>query len=321
VNPKKRHHPSALSSARPLARKKEKKQGDASPSFSGFAPLQTLVHCLEADDGESLDTAMILVLDREWWCGLVVPVMFTSSDPFTWTWADIIERNTGLLKPIIDALFVLLGGAARLSPGVHRRILRVLRPAESAVRRLIVIAARDVVAKPVVLRPKPIGLIIGKGLRSESSFQLFDPRKRFAMFQQTRKRKVARVPPRFYRVGSDPPGTAPWYAQPCPIPPVVPAPPPPDDGLVDGARLSRRLNALQSALDDIPRQATRLARWRLRRLSTSSHLRAMDVMRYGKAPGYRKQKRHEIDNILADCHAFACEIIKESNRRDRPDTS
>jgi hypothetical protein len=247
--------------------------------------------------------------------------MFTPSDPFNWTWADIIDRNTGLLKPIIAALFVLLGGAARLSPGVHRRILRVLRPAESAVRRLIVIAARDVVAKPLVLRPKPVAPIIGKGRRSVSSFQLFDPRKRFAMFQQTQKRKVAKVAPRFYHVGSDPPGTAPWYAQPCPIPPVVPVLPPPNDGLLDGARLSRRLNALQSALADIPRHAQRLARWRLRRLSTSSHLRAMDVMRYGHAPGYRKKKRHEIDDILADCHAFACEIIKESNRRNRPDTS
>jgi hypothetical protein len=89
---------------------------------------------------------------------------------------------------------------------------------------------------------------------------------------------------------------------------------------MDAARITRRLQALTSALDDLPRQAKRLARWRLRRLG-ASHLRTMDVMRYGKAPGYRKKKRHEIDDILDDCHAFACEIIKESNRRDRPDTS
>jgi hypothetical protein len=257
---------------------------------------------------------MILVLDRGWWRGLVVPVMFTSSDPFTWTWADIIDRNTGLLKPIIDALFTLLGGAARFSPGVHRRILRVLLPAESAVRRLIVIAALDVVAKPLGVRPKPGGPIItSKAGTSRCCFALFDPRKRFVLFQQMRKRKVVRVAPRFYLVGSDPPGTAPWFAQPVPVAPAVPALPPPDDGLVDGARVSRRLHALRSALADIPRQAQRLARWRLRRLS-KPHLRKMDCMRYGRAPGYRKQKTREIDDILADCHYFACEALK-------PDTS
>jgi hypothetical protein len=89
------------------------------------------------------------------------------------------------------------------------------------------------------------------------------------------------------------------------------------DGLVDAARITRRLHALTSALDDLPRQAKRLARWRLRRLG-APHLRTMDVMRYGKAPGYRKKKRHEIDGILDDCHAFACEAVKT---RPKPDTS
>jgi hypothetical protein len=249
--------------------------------------------------------------------GLVVLVMFTPTLQNAWSWDAIIARNTGLLKPIIATLFVLLDGAARLSPGVYRRVLRVLRPAESAVRRLIVIAAINVVAKPLAVKPRPAGSITGQGKRSGLSFKLFDPRKRFPMFQQTQKRKVARVAPRFYLVGSDPPGTAPWFAQPCPVAPAMPVLPPLSDGLVDGARVSRRLHALQSALDDLPRQAKRLARWRLRRLG-ASHLRTMDVMRYGKAPGYRKKKRHEIDGILDDCHAFACEAVKTPRK---PDTS
>jgi hypothetical protein len=249
------------------------------------------------------------------WCGLVVPVMFTSPDPFSWS--NIIDRNTGLLKPIVAALFAMLDGAARLSPGVYRKVMLLLRPTESAVRRLIVIAARGVVAKPVGVRPKPTGPITSKGGTSHCCFALFDPRKRFPQFQQIQKRKVAKVAPRFYLVGSDPPGTAPWFAQPCRVAPVVPAPLPPDDGLVDGARVSRRLHALQSALADIPRHAQRLARWRLRRLS-KPHLRKMDVMRYGRAPGYRKQKTREIDTILDDCHYFACEAIKTPRK---PDTS
>jgi hypothetical protein len=242
--------------------------------------------------------------------------MFTSSDPFSWS--NIIDRNTGLLKPIVAAMFAMLGGAARLSPGVYRRVLGLLRPTESAVRRLIVIAALDVVAKPIDVRPKPAGPIISrKAGTSRCSFALFDPRKRFVLFQQTQKRKIAKVPPRFYLVGSDPLGTAPWFAQPCPVAPVVPVLPPLSDGLVDGARVSRRLHALQSALADLPRQAQRLARWRLRRLS-AARLRKMDVMRYGKAPGYRKQKTREIDTILDDCHYFACEALKTPRA---PDTS
>jgi hypothetical protein len=242
--------------------------------------------------------------------------MFTSTLQNSWSWDAIIARNTGLLKPIVAALFVLIDGAARLSPGVYRRILRVLRPAESAVRRLIVIAARDVVAKPLVVKPRPAGPIIGQGKRSVLSFKLFDPRKRFAMFQQIQKRKVAKVAPRFYLSSYDPRVAAIFAARQRAAPPPPP-PQPVSDGLVDAARITRRLRALTSALDDLPRQAKRLARWRLRRLG-ASHLRTMDVMRYGKAPGYRKKKRHEIDGILDDCHAFACEAVKTPRK---PDTS
>jgi hypothetical protein len=247
--------------------------------------------------------------------GLVVPVMFNPTLQNSWSWDAIIARNTGLLKPIVAALFVLLDGAARLSPGVHRRILRVLRPAESAVRRLIVIAARGVVAKPLVVRPKPAGPIISsKGGTSRCYFALFDPRKRFPMFQQ--RRRVAKVVPRFYLSSYDPRVAAIFAARQRAAPPPPP-PQPVSDGLVDAARITRRLQALTSALDDLPRQAKRLARWRLRRFG-ASRLRKMDVMRYGKAPGYRKKKRHEIDGILDDCHAFACEAMKTPVK---PDTS
>ena len=66
-------------------------------------------------------------------------------------WARAIERNSDALKGIVAALFAMLGlsesaASLRIPRGVHTAILRVLRPAESAVRRLIVIAARGVVA-------------------------------------------------------------------------------------------------------------------------------------------------------------------------------
>ena len=82
-------------------------------------------------------------------------------------WARAIERNSEALKGIVAALFAMLGLAreatvSRIPQPLHRAVLRVLRPAESAVRRLIVIAARGLVVKLVPLRPMPKGQVIGK---------------------------------------------------------------------------------------------------------------------------------------------------------------
>jgi hypothetical protein len=235
--------------------------------------------------------------------------MFTPTLEKCWSWEGVIERNATLLKPIVEALFAMLGLAARLEPGVYRRVLRLLRPTESAVRRLIVIAARGVVVKPVAPRPKPSVPITGRGKKFGLSFPLFDTRK---SFPELRKKKVKRVTPRFYLSGYDPRVAAIFAArQRAATPP--PPPPPMSDGLVDAARITRRLQALKSALEDLPRQAKRLARWRAKR-ATISHLKMRYPMRPGRAPGYRHKKTHEIDEILSECHYFAWEALK-------PDTS
>ena len=67
-------------------------------------------------------------------------------------WDLAIKRNSEALKGIIADLFAMLelaGGitVARLPRPLHSAVLRVLCPAESAVRRLIVIAARGLVVK------------------------------------------------------------------------------------------------------------------------------------------------------------------------------
>ena len=74
-------------------------------------------------------------------------------------WALAIERNSEALKGIVAALFAMLGlvgeaTVSRIPQPLHRAVLRVLRPAESAMRRLIVIAARGLVVKLVPSRPK-----------------------------------------------------------------------------------------------------------------------------------------------------------------------
>ena len=169
-------------------------------------------------------------------------------------WALVIDRNRTALKPIVDVIFALLGlvgnaaTATRISRGVHRNVLRLLQPTESAVRRLIVIAARGLVVKVAPSRPKPSVPILNRRKSSRISFQLFDPRKRFAMFQKQQRRRTSRVPPRIHVFGYDPRVAALW---PTPRPPAPPAAPPPD-GRVDAARLGRRLPRNAGLDDEIP---------------------------------------------------------------------
>ena len=228
-------------------------------------------------------------------------------------WARAIERNSEALKGIIEALFAMLGlvgsaTVARIPHSLHRAVLRVLRPAESAMRRLIVIAARGLVVKVAPSRPMPKGQMIGKGGAPRfSSFQLFDTRKDFPELRQHRV-KYAKYPPRIHFFGPDSRVDALWPAR-----PPVAAPVSPPDGLVNAARLSRRLQTLKLALDDLPRQARRLARWRIRRENAKAP-KFRSPLRPGPPPGHRKTKIYEVDEILADCHALAWDAMK-------PDTS
>jgi len=223
-------------------------------------------------------------------------------------WTRAIERNSEALRGIIETLFAMLGLAgeatvSRIPPPLHSAVLRVLRPAESAMRRLIVIAARGLVVKVAPSRPMPKGHIIGKGGTPRFSFQLFDTRKDFPELRQCRV-KYTKNPPRIHVFPYD----SFW-----PAPQPVAAPPPPPDGLVNAERLSRRLQALKLALDDLPRQARRMARWRVRREAAKAP-KFKSPLRPGPPPGHRKRPIHPIDDILTNCHALAWDALK-------PDTS
>ena len=226
-------------------------------------------------------------------------------------WDLAIKRNSKALKRIIEVLFALLGldgtgAASRIPRSLHSAVLRVLRPAESALRRLIVIAARGLVVELAPARPMPAGKIIGKGGGNPPlSFQLFDPRKRF---KGPRARAFTRLVPRIHFFGPDPRVATLWSA-----PRPVVEPPPPPDGLVSAGRLSRRLLALRLALDNLPRQAGRLARWQLRR-EKAPYPKFLSPLRPGHPPGYRRKPIHEVDELLVECDWIACEAMK-------PDTS
>ena len=89
-------------------------------------------------------------------------------------WARAIERNSEALNGIVADLFAMLGLSgsdtlARIPRSVHSAVLRVLRPAKSAMRRLIIIAARGLVVKLAPSRPKPAGPVGKGGGRKQAS--------------------------------------------------------------------------------------------------------------------------------------------------------
>jgi hypothetical protein len=221
-------------------------------------------------------------------------------------WDLAIKRNSEALKGIIEVLFALLGldgtdAASRIPRSLHSAVLGVLRPAESALRRLIVIAARSLVVKLTPSQPMPAGKVIGKGGRNSSpSFQLFDPRKRL---KPMRAMKFTRLVPRIHFFGPDP-----RVAALFPAPrPVVELPPP--DGRVNATRLHLRLQALKLALDDLPRQAKRLVRLQQMR-KASPWPKSTSPLRPGHPPGFRRRPIHEVDDVLVKCDWLAWEAMK-----------
>ncbi len=223
-------------------------------------------------------------------------------------WDLAIKRNSEILAGIVADLFAMLGlvgeaTVSRLPWPTYRAVLRILRPAESALRRLIVVAARGLVVEPTASRPKPAGAKgIKKGGTSRSlSFQLFDPRTRIML---PRRRAPRRSTARIHMFNADNELVTIW-PPPRPTPNPAPPPPPSADGMVNGTRLIRRLEALEAALADLPRQARRLARWRMRQ-EKSPNPSFKSPLRRGYPPGHRKRKIHEVDDLLSECNWLAC---------------
>jgi hypothetical protein len=221
-------------------------------------------------------------------------------------WALAIERNRALLLRIVAALFALIGlgeGARveRLSGPVYRAALRVLRPAEAAVRRLIVVMARDMVVKPPSVRParrtKAGPKIPGKG-QGRRSFQLFDPRQRLE-WNKRRHPQGPRAEPRIHVIEFDP--RSPLFRQ---LPPGAAGPVRAPQDTVNAQPLCRRLAAIKAALEDLAFQARRYARWRARPFE-ARRPKLASTLRPGPPPGHRKRPSHEVDAILSECHWLA----------------
>jgi hypothetical protein len=256
-----------------------------------------------------------------------------------------VEKNREALKGIVAALIAMVGGdaPATLPRHLHRAILRLLRPAESAARRLAVALARSQPALPALRppvtfkphKPKPASLLVRKGIGTgivlgpgapvpaglalvlpkpaprPLSFPLLDPLPRW---RPRRRWQPAAGMPRISIAGDA--GRA-----------AVPARRPPlSDDPLDAGRLGRRLATLARVLDDLPCLARRFARWQTRRdrALAAGRTHRVTALRGGRPPGgrlarydpeaLRRANIREIDEILAHAHALAHHALA-------PDTS
>jgi hypothetical protein len=220
-------------------------------------------------------------------------------------WAMAIERNSEALLRVVASLVAMVrvrgGGVAAFLPrDIYAAALILLRPAESAVRRLIIMAARGLVLKLKLsaARAFPAGLSVNKDATRVPAFCLIDPLKRFA--------------PEDFEWGEKKEQAVPRISVPGLFDPVFPPPPqPPTDDMIASAGLGRRVQALRYALDHLPQQARRLARWRMKRelerQAEKPKPGRLSPFRPGYAPGYHRHKPQEVDDILSECHHFARE--------------
>jgi hypothetical protein len=236
-----------------------------------------------------------------------------------------IERNVEALKRILLSL-VVMAGEGLLPRHLHRAILRLLRPAEAAARRLII--AMAMAASPPRGKSDDVEVPPWRGpvrkveRRRKRHFQPKMPPqpkvrpapRRLALpladpLQNPLRRRVPARPagiPRLWADGM----TAPRLA--------LPAPPAPDDAL-DATRLRLRLDALALALEDLPRQALRFARWQARQAFWRARgARFRWPLRPGRPPGScpakRRRQAHEVHAVLAHAHELGWWAL--NRRRD-----
>ena len=225
-------------------------------------------------------------------------------------WDAAIEINRTALLRLLTGMFAVVGMEAGGSVSViplraRLLVLRILRPAESALRRIVLLRARAMADEVYVPRPaREKTAKRGKGTGSKSvAFPLFDPRKK----QRGKGRRRPNGPgPRISFFD----GTDSRYQ------PEPEAPKPGLDDDVCAARLCRRLNAMFKALNDLDAQAKRLKRQEARRKMTP-RLKLQGVVRINTPPGHRERGRsadeRDVDEILSECQTLARRWIREND--------
>ncbi len=205
-------------------------------------------------------------------------------------WKIAIQRNRQALSDVVAELVAL----AQRDETLHRSVLRILRPAESALRRLIVVVAamlsqkarergEDGADKNEIQLPDFSTFATYDTL---PAFQLIDPHKSFGEFS----RPVAKGIPRI---------SVPGVFDPVPLKKP--------DNTLQAVKLIRRIRKLQYALATLPRQARRLNRLMARRANAEPGPRKVGPIRPGHPPGHRQRPREPVDDLLRETQWLARE--------------
>ena len=233
-------------------------------------------------------------------------------------WDLAIEKNRAALMRVLAMLVAMAGlgsgqsaigsrqsGAeidcrlptadCRLPRHLHRAILRLLRPAESAVRRLVIVMARGADASPprragdAGLHRFVTGTAAAQGAATAPrALPLLEPLRPFRP-----RRPAASGIPRI----SVPGVTAPRRHSAVRRRPTIRSMPP---------ACAHRLGALGAALDDLPGQARRFARWRAREGGGAHAPQPGRCVRAGRPASARKGcAGHEVYDILERLQGLA----------------
>ena len=213
-----------------------------------------------------------------------------------WDWARMTKGGVDRLRTVLGRMKALAGMAGddvlpeTVTRRNHLRVLSMLRAAESALRRAIVLAMHGVEVAPASSgRKSPPSGPIPRGKRSGGripAFPLFDPRTYPKPPEPPKRRGRG---PQFGTIGVDE-----FF-----FPSGDEASASPDDP-VDASTLCRRILSLERALADVPKQARRLAR-----VLASGKAKWLRPMRPGRPPGHRENGTRAVDRILADMQYLA----------------
>jgi hypothetical protein len=236
-------------------------------------------------------------------------------------WNFAIEKHREALRRVLATLVAMAGfpilhagGGAAVAGGtlprhLHRALVALLRPAEAAARRLVIIAARGLVVVRRKVRPEVTPRKAGVPAASPKtapralSLPLLDPLPRF-------ERRVSHTGvPRISVPGFTTPFAVAERREPSP------------DDPIDPARLFLRLNALADVLDDLPRHARRFARWWATKASAQEagpiRCRRIWPLRPGWPPGHRsrgsRRSAHEVHEVLGDLHGLAFWALNDTS--------
>jgi len=236
-------------------------------------------------------------------------------------WTLALERNQAILLRSVAWLFTWLklevGGSVDELPLAQKRtVYFVLRPAESALRRLVYAAmlALAVTAPPIAERV----------VRSARAQRKSDTERRVKvsppLFRLTDPRINVDLDPDRprYAAGPGPSVTDLWCPNSLAMRQALFAQQQAYQerlerlraGNLSAKTLCNRMNAVMVALQDLPGQALRMAKLEARmkrrfQQTGEPHLRPI---RRGRPPGFRqvsRHRQHEVDEVLRECHRLA----------------